>query len=211
MERSNKPAYLQGCDSAQAGESRDKNPFDEGTADRVSWFEGFDEWTSEFGERFAKAVAGRTSAKSAIVSPANVVAWTEGQECAEQYGNLSQNPYDRVADKPAFDAWNRGFEKTIGVIRVPSQAPFKLDEEGENGVLGCRSIFDATGQEIATTTGLADDYQDWANARLFAAAPALLAVVRAFVAECSLGDMKQGGTAYPLEAQAREALALIDG
>lgn len=115
-------------------------------------------------------------------NPENVAAWVEGQECAERYGNRSQNPYAQEGQPYAVDSnvdyWYRGFDKTMAVLRVHSQGPFKLDEEGENGVTGCRDIIDATGEKIAHTSGLHDDYQDWANARLFAASPLLLALHR---------------------------------
>lgn len=47
---------------------------------------------------------------------------------------------------------------------------------------GCRSIYDVNGQDIAYTSGLNDDDEDQANARLMATASQLLVTLRTFAA-----------------------------
>lgn len=54
MPRSTKPAYLMGCDAAEAGKTLDTNPFPAFSDDRESWLEGFYDWTSEFGSKEVK-------------------------------------------------------------------------------------------------------------------------------------------------------------
>lgn len=53
--------------------------------------------------------------------------------------------------------------------------PWHLSDDVISGeVIGCRNILDSIGGGIACTDGLEDDDEDMANARLIAAAPAML-------------------------------------
>jgi hypothetical protein len=57
---------------------------------------------------------------------------------------------------------------------MTSQGPFTFDDNSA----GCRAIRDAEGEEIAYTTGLADDDQDRANAALLSASAELLVALK---------------------------------
>ena len=75
-----------------------------------------------------------------------------------------------------------------------SDAPFTIDD-----VPGCASIYDATGQEIAYLSGLADEDENQANGQLFLAAPDLLAACERMVSY-EIDAVASNGTDYDADS-----------